>query len=393
MSGDTSCADHNIAWRTRNTLNLDYVPAGVSGDAAAPGQHRLRHHAAARPDAGRQRQRLGPPGVLDAAKTIAAGPPGHALGGTAIGQERAKGRGEGRGLLPFALCPLRFAILTRGGCRARDVVPVRCPSCARQPGVRANPSPWRSAASEPRRDHRIRLPERAARAPLPGSVEPKVTVNMTYLVGSRTRATARPAWRTCSSTCNFIQTHARPRHQEGTDRPRRAVERQHVLRPHQLLRNHHRHRREPALGARARGRAHGEHADGEGAARHGNDRGPQRVRAWREQRPARARGARRSRRRTSGTTTASPRSAPAPTSSACRSTGWRRSIASTISPTTPCSSIAGQFDASKALAHGGRHGRRDPAAGAQAGRDIHRRAGAGRRALRGAAARGRRPGR
>ena len=30
VSGDTSCADHNIAWRTRATLNLDYVPAGVS---------------------------------------------------------------------------------------------------------------------------------------------------------------------------------------------------------------------------------------------------------------------------------------------------------------------------------------------------------------------------
>jgi uncharacterized protein GlcG (DUF336 family) len=32
VSGDTSCADHNIAWRTRSSLDLDYVPAGVSGD-------------------------------------------------------------------------------------------------------------------------------------------------------------------------------------------------------------------------------------------------------------------------------------------------------------------------------------------------------------------------
>lgn len=32
VSGDTSCADHNIAWRTRATLRLDYVPGGVSGD-------------------------------------------------------------------------------------------------------------------------------------------------------------------------------------------------------------------------------------------------------------------------------------------------------------------------------------------------------------------------
>lgn len=30
VSGDTSCADHNIAWRARHELNLDFVPAGVS---------------------------------------------------------------------------------------------------------------------------------------------------------------------------------------------------------------------------------------------------------------------------------------------------------------------------------------------------------------------------
>lgn len=29
VSGDTSCADHNIAWRTRSSLELDYVPGGV----------------------------------------------------------------------------------------------------------------------------------------------------------------------------------------------------------------------------------------------------------------------------------------------------------------------------------------------------------------------------
>lgn len=32
VSGDTSCADHNIAWRTRNSLKLDFVPAGVASD-------------------------------------------------------------------------------------------------------------------------------------------------------------------------------------------------------------------------------------------------------------------------------------------------------------------------------------------------------------------------
>jgi uncharacterized protein GlcG (DUF336 family) len=32
VSGDTSCADHNVAWRVRDGLGLDYVPAGVSGN-------------------------------------------------------------------------------------------------------------------------------------------------------------------------------------------------------------------------------------------------------------------------------------------------------------------------------------------------------------------------
>ena len=36
VSGDSSCADHNIAWRTRNALMLDYVPAGVGPDSSRP---------------------------------------------------------------------------------------------------------------------------------------------------------------------------------------------------------------------------------------------------------------------------------------------------------------------------------------------------------------------
>ncbi len=30
VSGDSSCADHNVAWRVRHYLGLDHVPAGVS---------------------------------------------------------------------------------------------------------------------------------------------------------------------------------------------------------------------------------------------------------------------------------------------------------------------------------------------------------------------------
>src|SRR5437588_1582628 len=36
VSGDSSCADHNIAWRTGNDLGLDHVPAGGRGDPARP---------------------------------------------------------------------------------------------------------------------------------------------------------------------------------------------------------------------------------------------------------------------------------------------------------------------------------------------------------------------
>jgi uncharacterized protein GlcG (DUF336 family) len=44
VSGDTSCADHNIAWRVRNALGLDHMAAsdslpavgGVSGDSTHP---------------------------------------------------------------------------------------------------------------------------------------------------------------------------------------------------------------------------------------------------------------------------------------------------------------------------------------------------------------------
>ncbi len=36
VSGDSSCADHNISWRTRHYLNLDFVPAGVGPDTSRP---------------------------------------------------------------------------------------------------------------------------------------------------------------------------------------------------------------------------------------------------------------------------------------------------------------------------------------------------------------------
>jgi hypothetical protein len=39
VSGDSSCADHNIAWRTRNGLNLDFVPKPADDPHAISGDH------------------------------------------------------------------------------------------------------------------------------------------------------------------------------------------------------------------------------------------------------------------------------------------------------------------------------------------------------------------
>jgi uncharacterized protein GlcG (DUF336 family) len=39
VSGDTSCADHEIAWRTRSTLALDYVTVGVAAVFAGDPTH------------------------------------------------------------------------------------------------------------------------------------------------------------------------------------------------------------------------------------------------------------------------------------------------------------------------------------------------------------------
>jgi hypothetical protein len=48
VSGDTSYADHIIAWKTRHALNLDNVPAGVAG----PGKDNIIHDVVEDPTTG-----------------------------------------------------------------------------------------------------------------------------------------------------------------------------------------------------------------------------------------------------------------------------------------------------------------------------------------------------
>ena len=170
------------------------------------------------------------------------------------------------------------------------------------------------------------------------------------------------------------------------------MERHHRLRPHQLLRNRHGERRQPPVGPGARGRAHGEHADGESPARHRDDRRAQRIRAWGEQRPEHPRGARRRDRLPVAQLRQVRHWLPRrPRASAHRPAGG---VLSQVLP-------AGQRRAGhrrtvrclESARHGGRHRRHDSAADAHAGRHLHGRARAGRRAVRRAAPRGIDPGR
>ena len=55
VSGDTSCADHIIAWKVRHALNLDNVPAGVAG----PGKDNIIHDVTVDPATGHTTSKSG----------------------------------------------------------------------------------------------------------------------------------------------------------------------------------------------------------------------------------------------------------------------------------------------------------------------------------------------
>jgi uncharacterized protein GlcG (DUF336 family) len=75
VSGDSSCADHNIAWRTRHSLNLDFVPAGVGADTSRPDNIVYDITPATGLMIGASASGWGHPVCSDAAKTISGGLP------------------------------------------------------------------------------------------------------------------------------------------------------------------------------------------------------------------------------------------------------------------------------------------------------------------------------
>ena len=91
----------------------------------------------------------------------------------------------------------------------------------------------------------------------PDPANPKVTVNMIYLVGSRHEGYGETGMAHLLEHMDFIETtNGRQIKNEivahGAD-----LERHHLRRPHQLLRDRHGHRRQPEVGAGPGSRPHG----------------------------------------------------------------------------------------------------------------------------------------
>ncbi|HEY2860982.1 MAG TPA: heme-binding protein [Terracidiphilus sp.] len=75
VSGDASCADHNIAWRMRHALRLDFVPSGVGPDSTRPDNILFDIALAPGLAIGVSASGWGHPVCSEAAKTISGGLP------------------------------------------------------------------------------------------------------------------------------------------------------------------------------------------------------------------------------------------------------------------------------------------------------------------------------
>ena len=86
----------------------------------------------------------------------------------------------------------------------------------------------------------------------PEASRPTVTVNMTVLVGSRHEGYGESGMAHLLEHMVFKGTPDHPQRAQGAARSRGQLQRHHQHRPHQLLRDHARHRREPRVRHRAR---------------------------------------------------------------------------------------------------------------------------------------------
>ena len=225
----------------------------------------------------------------------------------------------------------------------------------------------RRAGDLGRRHHRVPADSTACRCCCsPTRRKSTITVNITYLVGSRHEDYGETGMAHLLEHLVFKGT---PKHpnipQELTAHGSRPNGTTWIDRTN-YFETFCGHRREPRVGARSRGRPHGQLVHRQEGSRQRDDRRAQRVRDGREQPDQRAARAHAWRRRTSGTTTASRPSARAPTSRTCRSTGCRRFYRRYYQPDNAVLVVAGKFDEGQDARAGRQVLSADPAAGAQA---------------------------
>ena len=143
---------------------------------------------------------------------------------------------------------------------------------------------WRGAAEDHHRrgHHRVPPRQRPARAALPRRDQAD-RHRQRHLPGRLAPRGLRRDGHGPPARAPRLQGHRQAsEHPARADLARRAPERHHLVRPHQLLRDLLGHRREPHLGARARVRPDGQLAHRQEGSRQRDDRGPQRVRERRE---------------------------------------------------------------------------------------------------------------
>ena len=112
----------------------------------------------------------------------------------------------------------------------------------------------------------------------PDPSKPTVTVNMTVFVGSRHEGYGETGMAHLLEHMVFKGTPDVSRHPQGAAGPRRTVQRHHLGRPHQLLRDAAGQRRQPRVRHRPRSRPPGQQLRQARGPGHRNDRRPQRVR-------------------------------------------------------------------------------------------------------------------
>ena len=173
----------------------------------------------------------------------------------------------------------------------RPAAQAPAPAPAAAPGRAAAPAGI-PAGHVGRGHHRVPAGQRPAGAALPRPVEADHHGER-HLQGGIAARELRRDGHGAPARAPGVQGHAQaPQHPAGADRARHPAERQHLDRPHQLLRDLLRHRRQPALGARPRSRPDGELLHRQEGPRQRDDRRPQRAGKRREQPDRRAGGPR-----------------------------------------------------------------------------------------------------